>query len=116
MSKANRNRTLSDLTFDGETICPACGVVICAFCQGTDPTCERIHKPDCAIHACFCFAPDPEHINALPEPLRRYVHDLGTRCDPAGDIQTIHALKDENAALRKLVEEFQRQIHQAKKH
>jgi hypothetical protein len=25
------------------------------------------------------FIPDPEHINALPEPVRRYIHDLAIR-------------------------------------
>src|ERR1039457_295425 len=29
------------------------------------------------------FVPDPDHINALPGPLRKYVHDLETRADPA---------------------------------
>lgn len=33
------------------------------------------------------FVPDAEHINSLPEPLRRYIHDLETRCDPAGDVR-----------------------------
>ncbi len=40
-----------------------------------------------------------EEINALPEKLRRYVHDIETICDPAGMVQEIAALKDQNAQL-----------------
>jgi hypothetical protein len=39
-------------------------------------------------------------VNALPEPLRRYIHDLATRCDPAGDVRTIFAQRLEIEALR----------------
>jgi hypothetical protein len=31
------------------------------------------------------WKPTPENINALPEPIRQYIHDLATVCDPAGD-------------------------------
>src|SRR5262245_29108561 len=33
--------------------------------------------------------PDVEHINALPEPVRRYIRDLETRMDPAGDVAAL---------------------------
>lgn len=35
--------------WDGETECPACGVVICGFCQGTDLShgCKGSHLHDC---------------------------------------------------------------------
>ena len=36
------------------------------------------------------FVPDADHINALLEPLRRYIHDLATRPDPAGDVAEMH--------------------------
>lgn len=45
------------------------------------------------------WQPTAEHINALPDPIRRYIHDLETRCDPAGDIRTIAVLRDERDAL-----------------
>lgn len=32
------------------------------------------------------WTPTPSNINALPEPLRAYIHDLKTVCDPAGDL------------------------------
>jgi hypothetical protein len=30
------------------------------------------------------WTPSAANINALPEPLRRYIHELKTVCDPAG--------------------------------
>jgi hypothetical protein len=60
----------------------------------------------------YTFIPDPEHINALPEPVRRYVHDLATRVDPAGDTAQIALLKENNAALWKRVQELEGQIAQ----
>jgi hypothetical protein len=45
------------------------------------------------------FVPDPDHINALPGPLREYIHDLATRADPAGDVAEIAMLKKNNGAL-----------------
>jgi len=46
------------------------------------------------------FVPDGAHINALPEPLRRWVHDLETRSDPAGDLRALRLAEDENRMLR----------------
>ena len=48
----------------------------------------------------YGFTPTPEHINALPEPIRKYIHDLETNCDPAGIVRENVLLKDENEALR----------------
>lgn len=45
-------------------------------------------------------------INALPEPLRRFVMDLETECDPAGTIRQNHLLRAENAGLRKECEQL----------
>ena len=49
--------------------------------------------------ACFNFKPDPDHINALPRPLRSHIHDLATRTDPTGDIQQIASLLEQRNAL-----------------
>ena len=38
-------------------------------------------------------------INALPERVRAYVHDLETRSDPAGDIRTAHFANERSKAL-----------------
>jgi hypothetical protein len=60
----------------------------------TDPAYWRDWKPDAA------------HINALPEPVRKFIHDLATRADPAGDVQEIAALRDQYAALIKKIAEL----------
>ncbi len=66
------------------------------------------------------FIPDSAHINALPEPIRRYIHDLETQCDPAGLVRentiardTIRSLEqqvatqgEENARLKDFVQEL----------
>ncbi|KKN58410.1 hypothetical protein LCGC14_0552230 [marine sediment metagenome] len=41
----------------------------------------------------------PEEINALPERIRRHIHDLATISDPAGMVQEIASLKDQVAEL-----------------
>lgn len=56
------------------------------------------------------FAPDADHINALPGPLQRYLHDLETRVDPAGDVAEIAMLKEDNAALWTRVRELESQV------
>ena len=53
------------------------------------------------------WQPTPERINALPEPIRRYIHDLETRCDPAGDVAQIACLRETCGALSKRVAELE---------
>jgi hypothetical protein len=57
------------------------------------------------------FVPDAEHINALPEPVRRYIRDLETRADPAGDVAELALLKENNAALWKRVQELEAKVN-----
>lgn len=45
-----------------------------------------------------------EEINALPDRVRSYIHDLETRADPAGDVRELFRLREENASLRTEVE------------
>jgi len=45
------------------------------------------------------WIPTSDNINSLPAPLRKYIHDLETMCDPAGMVQEIAALKENVAAL-----------------
>ena len=45
------------------------------------------------------WLPDPEHINALPQPVRKYVHDLETNADPAGIVAENALLRDTVGAL-----------------
>ena len=44
--------------------------------------------------------PTTEEIKAFPASLQRYIHDLETRCDPAGDVQQLGLLKDQNEQLQ----------------
>jgi hypothetical protein len=46
------------------------------------------------------FIPAADHINAVPEPLRRYIRDLETRADLARDLAELAVLKVENLRLR----------------
>ena len=54
--------------------------------------------------------PTADEINALPEKFRRYIHDLETRCDKSGDVQTIALLREDRDALQRRVEELEAQI------
>jgi hypothetical protein len=40
-----------------------------------------------------------DRINALPDWARQHIHDIETKCDPAGDIRTITELRDTIRAL-----------------
>ena len=56
------------------------------------------------------WLPDPEHFNALPQPLRDYIRDLETRADPAGDVAQIAFLKETVEALVIKVRELEQEI------
>jgi hypothetical protein len=55
------------------------------------------------------WTPTPENINALPEPLRRYIHDLATM-DPAYIVRENLILKQENRTLRRECERLAAQL------
>jgi hypothetical protein len=48
--------------------------------------------------------PTVDEINAPPEKFRRYIHDLETRCDKSGDVQTIAQLREDRDAPQRRVE------------
>lgn len=52
------------------------------------------------------WLPTPANINALPKPVRSYIHDLGTLCDPQYIMQENVLLKDENDQLRAKIKEL----------
>jgi BMFP domain-containing protein YqiC len=54
--------------------------------------------------------PTADEINALPEKFRQYIHDLVSRCDESGDVQTIAILREDRDALQRRVEELEAQI------
>jgi hypothetical protein len=45
------------------------------------------------------WLPTAENINALAEPIRKYIHDIETNCDPAGTVREVTLLRDQNAQL-----------------
>lgn len=45
------------------------------------------------------WLPTSANINALPYPIRKYIHDLETRCDPAGDIRELTIARDTIRAM-----------------
>jgi len=53
------------------------------------------------------WLPTAENVNALLEGIRRYVHDLETRCDPAGDVQTMALQADTIRGLDAKVRELE---------
>lgn len=54
-----------------------------------------------ALAAFDGWQPTAAAINALPAPLRRYIHDLETRCDPAGDVQRLALAQDTARGLER---------------
>ena len=52
------------------------------------------------------WLPDPEHINALPQPIRSYIHDLVANVDPAGMVAENALLRDTVAALEARLREL----------
>lgn len=51
------------------------------------------------------WQPTSGAINALPFPLRKYIHDLETNCGPAGIVRENALVQDENRMLRAKLEE-----------
>lgn len=77
--------------------------------------CRRDHDGDgnCDRHFDLSeFKPTAAHINALPTPLRKYIHDLHTRCDPAGEVADLALARDDNKSLRAKAVELCAQIGQ----
>ena len=56
------------------------------------------------------WLPTAENVDALPEGILRYVHDLETRCDPAGDVQTMALLADTIRGLDARVRELEAEL------
>lgn len=50
------------------------------------------------------WKPDADHVNSLPPRVRGFILDLQKGSDPDGETLALHLLKDENEALRVLIE------------
>lgn len=51
-----------------------------------------------------------DEINALPERVRKYVHDLVTRYEPAGEVQERWSLREQRDGLVARVRELEAQL------
>jgi hypothetical protein len=51
------------------------------------------------------WKPTPENINALPDPIRLYIHDLETLSDPAGIVMDLANLKEQVQELTAALED-----------
>src|SRR5262249_23131004 len=56
------------------------------------------------------WLPTAENVNALPEGIRCYIHDLQTRCDPADDVQRIALQVDTIRGLHSKVRELEAEL------
>jgi hypothetical protein len=54
------------------------------------------------------WLPTPDSVNALPEPLRRYIHDLIANCDPGDLVRENTFLKQQVDELTVLVDAMKR--------
>jgi hypothetical protein len=54
--------------------------------------------------------PTIDETNALREKFRQYIHDLETRRDKSGDVQTIALLREDRDALQRRIEELEARI------
>lgn len=52
------------------------------------------------------WLPTAENINALPDPLRRFIHDLETMADPAGLVLENYQLRQQVRAVEAMVEKL----------
>ncbi len=53
---------------------------------------------------------DAAVINAAPEALRRYIHDVETMCDESGYVQKLGVLETQNMQLVALLAEYQERL------
>jgi hypothetical protein len=59
----------------------------------------RAVRRRCAPWTLDDWKPSKETINALPQPLRGYIMDLETICDPAGEVLTHHQVRQQAAGV-----------------
>lgn len=52
------------------------------------------------------WQPTSENINMLPDPIRKYIHDIETKCDPALMVQENALLKDRCIEVAKKIKEM----------
>src|SRR5215475_3416598 len=70
----------------------------------------EIDTTEVAIAGGEGWLPTAENINALPDGIRSFVHDLQTRCDPAHDVQKMALQADTIRALDAKVRELEAKL------
>jgi hypothetical protein len=70
----------------------------------------EIDASEAAVAGGEGWVPTAENVNALPEGIRRYVHDLQTRCDPAHDVQKMALQADTTRGLDAKVRELEAEL------
>ena len=70
----------------------------------------EIDAAEAAIAGGEGWLPTAENINALPDGIRSFVHDLQTRCDPAGDVQKMALQADTIRGLDAKVRELEAEL------
>jgi uncharacterized small protein (DUF1192 family) len=76
---------------------------------GVRDTCTCGHLLSDPVHGEF-WTPTSDNINALPLPIRRYIHDLSTDADPSGTIREAICQRENALALTRRVEELEAEI------
>ena len=71
---------------------------------------QSLEAISCAICIPNGWTPTADNINALPAPLRQYIHDLETRCDHTGEVAALALAKENIKALELLRDEQAVQI------
>src|SRR5262250_2671809 len=67
----------------------------------------EIDATEAAVAGGEGWLPTAENVNALPEGIRSFVHDLQTRCDSAGDVQKMALQADTIRGLDAKVRELE---------
>jgi hypothetical protein len=74
---------------------------------------REVVMPKSELRTAKCY-PSADEINALPEKFRQYIHDLVSRCDKSGDVQSIAILREDRNALQKRVEELEEELQRVR--
>ena len=70
----------------------------------------EIDATEAAVAGGKGWLPTEENVNALPEGIRRYVHDIETRYDPAHDVQKMALQADTIRGLDAKVQELEAEL------
>ena len=85
-------------TYGGDLRCEACKQFIPELVILLE---EVERRPEARLRAETLkdWTPTAANINRLPYPVRAFIHDLETRCDPAGDVRALIVARDTARAL-----------------